>query len=288
VETPGAGITVTVNHQLPTVISGAASGITKREAILNGTVNDNGAATNYYFEYGTTTGYGSTTATGSLTAGSGPVPLTAALTGLTPGSIYHFRVYAENFNGISYGNDAVFTTDAELNLGTTGKGAGSVVADAPGYAAISCSSASPGTCEQGVYKAGTVVSLTAVPDWKSSAVDWNGADSGAGKQASVAMAGNRSVSVQFGLNPLVNLQPTGVEYALIQEAYKAAPASGGRIQAQALEFLEFLEFSDDAIADITLSGGVVGEYGTLPGYSAVRGLTIRSGKVVVENIKVGP
>ena len=47
--------------QAPTVVTGAASGITLSGATLNGTVNPNGTATSGFFEYGLTAAYGSTT-----------------------------------------------------------------------------------------------------------------------------------------------------------------------------------------------------------------------------------
>ena len=44
---------------LPTVVTGDATGVTWLVGNLNGTVNPQGTATSYYFEYGTTTSYGS-------------------------------------------------------------------------------------------------------------------------------------------------------------------------------------------------------------------------------------
>ena len=54
---------------VPTVATGAASSITTTSAQLNGSVNPNGSATTYYFEYGLTTAYGA--ATPVQNAGSG-------------------------------------------------------------------------------------------------------------------------------------------------------------------------------------------------------------------------
>ena len=47
----------------PVVLTGNATAITSTSATVNGTVNPEGQATTYYFEYGTTTSYGSQTAT---------------------------------------------------------------------------------------------------------------------------------------------------------------------------------------------------------------------------------
>ncbi len=78
------GATVVV----PAATTGSASAVTGTTATLNGTVNPNGAATTWQFEYGTTTGYGS-----KAPARRQPVPVRAtrnvsvstSLTGLEPG-----------------------------------------------------------------------------------------------------------------------------------------------------------------------------------------------------------
>ena len=65
-------------------------------ATLNGTVNPSGSETTYHFEYGLTTSYGSTTTITSAGSGFTAVPVSAALTGLIPGMLYHFRLTATN------------------------------------------------------------------------------------------------------------------------------------------------------------------------------------------------
>jgi hypothetical protein len=75
-----------------------------------------------YFQYGTSTAYGGQTAAGPLSAGLSditgliaaapalPMSLSAALTGLAPGTLYHFRLVASNPDGTAYGSDQTFTT----------------------------------------------------------------------------------------------------------------------------------------------------------------------------------
>jgi hypothetical protein len=94
----------------PVVVTGVASNIGDTTATLNGTVNPSGSATTYQFQYGLTTSYGSTTPITSAGSGSTPVPVSAALTGLSPGTLYHFRVTATNGGGTANGADATFTT----------------------------------------------------------------------------------------------------------------------------------------------------------------------------------
>lgn len=96
----------------PTAVTGSASSMTQTSATLNGTVNDNGAASTVTFEYGTTSSYGTTAAGGSVAAGAGVTAVTAAISGLSCGTTYHFRVAGTNSTGSTYGSDATFTTAA--------------------------------------------------------------------------------------------------------------------------------------------------------------------------------
>ncbi len=88
----------------PTVTTEAASSITSTSARLNGTVNPNGLATTYYFDYGTSTAYGSKTAVATAGAGTTAKSVSATVTGLGPG-IYHFRLVATSSAGTSTGSD---------------------------------------------------------------------------------------------------------------------------------------------------------------------------------------
>ncbi len=95
----------------PTVVTTAATAITSATASLNGTVNANGSSTTVTFEYGLTTGYGNTVpGIPSPVTGNSVTPVTAAITGLTPATLYHFRVKGTNSNGSANGSDLTFTT----------------------------------------------------------------------------------------------------------------------------------------------------------------------------------
>src|SRR5205814_5726656 len=52
--------------QTPTVTSGNATSVTASNATITGTVNPNGLATSYYFQWGTTLAYGNATPTVGL------------------------------------------------------------------------------------------------------------------------------------------------------------------------------------------------------------------------------
>jgi phosphodiesterase/alkaline phosphatase D-like protein len=75
-------------------------------------VNPNGQATTWYVEYGTSTSYGTKTPTESAGSGTANTAVSADLTGLTPGTTYHYRVVATNSSGTARGADGIFTTSS--------------------------------------------------------------------------------------------------------------------------------------------------------------------------------
>jgi hypothetical protein len=96
----------------PAVSTSPATNVTAGGATLNGTVNPQGQATQYAFQWGPTAGYGHQTPVPATSAGSTTTPQTvsAALTGLDPGTTYHFRIIAFNASGVATGTDQTFTT----------------------------------------------------------------------------------------------------------------------------------------------------------------------------------
>ena len=94
----------------PAVTTSPATSIAQSSAELNGSLNPNGNATSEHFQYGTTTNYGSTTAVGSTNNGGTALGESVAITGLSAGTTYHYRLVASNANGTAYGADQTFTT----------------------------------------------------------------------------------------------------------------------------------------------------------------------------------
>jgi phosphodiesterase/alkaline phosphatase D-like protein len=99
----------------PTAVTGAASGVAQNSATIAGTLNTSGLPTAYGFEVGTSTDYGPPTGLGSVGAGSSEAQVSLALTGLQPGTTYHYRLTATNVDGTSYGVDQTFTTGTFAN-----------------------------------------------------------------------------------------------------------------------------------------------------------------------------
>lgn len=96
----------------PTTVTGPPSAVTLSSATVSGDVDPSGLATDWYFQYGTSSSYGSHTAVHGAGAGSATVGVSSALTGLTPGTTYHFRLVATSEAGTSVGTDGSFQTPA--------------------------------------------------------------------------------------------------------------------------------------------------------------------------------
>ena len=82
----------------------------ERSATITATVDPRGDPTTLLAEYGTTSAYGSRIGPIDVGRGAGPRTLPIELTGLEPGSTYHFRVVATNPSGATGTPDAALTT----------------------------------------------------------------------------------------------------------------------------------------------------------------------------------
>jgi NHL repeat-containing protein len=110
----GAAEQFTTAAPAPVVTTEAASGISQTAATLNGKVDAEGNDAECEFEYGTSAAYGkSVPCSLNPVTGTTATAVSAALSGLTAGTTYHYRVAAENEGGLSNGSDATFTTSAD-------------------------------------------------------------------------------------------------------------------------------------------------------------------------------
>lgn len=104
--------------QIVGVQTNSPTNISNFQAVLNGYISGVNPANNYaYFQWGTTTAYGNITSQQNFTY-SGPISQT--ITGLTPNTIYHFRLVAV-VNGISvFGQDMTFNSSGNTSYYTNG------------------------------------------------------------------------------------------------------------------------------------------------------------------------
>jgi hypothetical protein len=107
----GACVTgVALAASSPSVVTGAVTARAQTGAVLHGTVNPNGSATTYVFQWGLTNAYGVTSASHSAGRKNAVVAVETTATALIPGTVYHYRVIASNRSGISVGRDRTFRT----------------------------------------------------------------------------------------------------------------------------------------------------------------------------------
>ena len=120
----GEDKTFTTGPPRPVVELEAATGVEVSLATLHGTVNPEGLASTYHFEYvpdatfqaDQPNGFAHATSTTSKSAGSGSsnVAVSEALTGLTPNTTYHVRLVATSANGSTYSEANTFIASAPL------------------------------------------------------------------------------------------------------------------------------------------------------------------------------
>ena len=96
-------------NQPPTAQTGAATVSDPASATLAGVVDPNGSDTWYFFAYGVDR-YDGHTPLARAGDGPDPVAVSAPITGLTPATTYHVRLFAFNHHGFARGDDVPFTT----------------------------------------------------------------------------------------------------------------------------------------------------------------------------------
>lgn len=101
---PGDGVEVP-----PTVVTGAASGMTTSQVTLAGSINPNGLQTHYFFQYGDEGSYGNVSPTWN--AGTASVNISRTIYGLDSATFYHYRLVGWSAAGTAYGADRTFASD---------------------------------------------------------------------------------------------------------------------------------------------------------------------------------
>jgi concanavalin A-like lectin/glucanase superfamily protein len=86
-----------------------ATAATSTAATLNGIIFPNSQPANTWFEYGTTTNYGNSTPLIHIDpSNAAPETVSSSISGLSRGTLYHFRLVATNRTTTSYGTDLSF------------------------------------------------------------------------------------------------------------------------------------------------------------------------------------
>ncbi len=180
------------NFTSPVITTASPSAITFSSATVGGNITSDGNATvvSRGILYGTSANpqLGDGVSTQIADPGTGTGTYTAALTGLTPSTLYHVQAYATNALGTSYGGDSTFTTPAatptlsanpaSLGFGTNSVDSsslqafnlsgtylsadGSITVTAPGNFLVSLNSAGPFTSSVQVPYSGTTLNSTTI------------------------------------------------------------------------------------------------------------------------------
>lgn len=109
--------TFTTDPAAPAITGTEATQITDTAATLRSTLDAQNQGTTYYFEYTDDADFQANgfdnaikTAAGDAGSGGGPLPIARDVAGLVPGTLYHFRLVAENATSETVGPEATFTT----------------------------------------------------------------------------------------------------------------------------------------------------------------------------------
>jgi phosphodiesterase/alkaline phosphatase D-like protein len=98
-----------------TVRTSSATDISRTTAILNGQVNPNGTATNYWYEYGVNSDFGYATQFLATNSGITFMSVPTSISGLEPLTKYYFRLNAQNQFGTVNGAVFNFTSVGPAN-----------------------------------------------------------------------------------------------------------------------------------------------------------------------------
>jgi len=154
----------------PAVVTAlAATSITSTSAVLNGSINPNGSTTTAGFDYGQTSSYGFTvTGSPSQVSGIDTIPVSASITGLSPGTTYRFRLNGISSGGTVRSAEVVFTTAGfNANLSNLTLSAGSLtpafISTTTSYAASVPSTTSSIAVTPTVASPGSTVTVNGVP-----------------------------------------------------------------------------------------------------------------------------
>jgi hypothetical protein len=94
----------------PTIASAGSIDVSSTTASLTARISPENSSTTYHFEWGSDSSYSNTTPESAVGSDAVTHVVTQALSGLAPGSVYHYRVIATNGIGVTESADHTFTT----------------------------------------------------------------------------------------------------------------------------------------------------------------------------------
>jgi hypothetical protein len=252
----------------------------------------------------TTTGYPTGASmvigeTGSLPSGvtftnnnNGTATL-AGTPGAGTGGTYPITITAGNGVGANATQSFTLTINPPpsytLTVNFAGDGGNKVDSTSPDHA-INCDKGSPGSGCSASYVTGTLVTLQATADWKSTFMGWSGDYISTDNPGTVTVNANKTVTATFDPVYRVKLMPNA-DYASIQDACDAA-SDPAEIRAQEYFFQEQRGVMIGAVSAkaITIKGGYqLGDasYSNITGMTTVQApLTVGLGRITVDRIEI--
>jgi hypothetical protein len=272
----------------PAVATSSVSEIRATSATLNGTVNDNNAATQVSFEYGPTSGYGRTASGVSISAGFGTTAESVTISGLVCNSIYHYRITGSNTISTSISADSSFTTSAcppdapAITSVAVGNSLANIYFVPPGSDNGSPISSYTATSNSGQYVNGETVPLTV-----SGLV--NGSSYTFTVRARNAAGEGPASPVSEGVTPGVVVidDVDAFGYQQLQHAYDA-DTSGKKIKLLADTSVGALTVDSlNSKGIVTITGGYNNAFSDHDGQSSILGkVTLSAGTTRFQNVKV--
>ena len=232
---------------IPSATTGGATAIAATSATLNGAVSPHGVPAFAYFQYGTTTGYGSTSPTVAVGA-IFTIPVSATVTSLSCGTVYHFRMVAFSFFGSANGADATFTTAA---------------CDPPLPPTVITGVAS------GIDRRVATLNGTATPNGTMTTGYFEyGLTTAYGSTTPVSSLGSGNVGVAIGNGSLSGLTCNTVYHFRAVATNSAGPASGLEAMFTTSKCWTAGDADGDAMADMTVFRASTGGWHTLKSSTA--------------------
>ena len=208
----------------PTISSNSSAVGSTTTATINASINPNlsSAHTTVVVNYGTSSSYGSTTSSQDLGGGSTPVAYSQALTGLTPGTTYHYDIVATNADGSTSTSDGTFTTVASQ---TPSEGQG-VTSGSMLTVSVTCNGGDPNSvCSGNILATSHVTTVGKVATAVAASVDRKKKKKRKPKPkpkpvTTVVTVGSGSYSVATGKTETVTLALNKAGLALLRQFYR--------------------------------------------------------------------